>query len=102
MTTPVQRGSRLIPISLVLQLKYTVPNHVFKVVPIPCTSHHECIVGTLFKVLTPLVQVCINFNPFPDTVPSSDDYSWGDALAIPPFEYAVLEDDRIETILEND
>ena len=38
----------------------------------------------------------------PDTVPSSDDYSWGDALAIPPFEYAVLEEDRIETILEND
>ena len=38
----------------------------------------------------------------PDTVPSSDDYSWGDALPILPFEYAVLEDDRIETILEND
>lgn len=38
----------------------------------------------------------------PDTVPSSDDYSWGDALAIMPFEYAVLEEDRIDTILEND
>ena len=38
----------------------------------------------------------------PDTVPSSDDYSWGDALAILPFEYAVLEEDRIDTILEND
>ena len=38
----------------------------------------------------------------PDTVPSSDDYSWGDALSILPFEYAVLEEDRIETILEND
>ena len=38
----------------------------------------------------------------PDTVPSSDDYSWGDSLAILPFEYAVIEEDRIETILEND
>ena len=38
----------------------------------------------------------------PETVPSSGDYSWGDALAIPPFAYAVLEEDRIETILEND
>ena len=38
----------------------------------------------------------------PDTVPSSDDYSWGDALSILPFEYAVLEEDRIEPILEND
>lgn len=38
----------------------------------------------------------------PDTVPSSDDYSWEAALAIPPFAYAVLEEDRIETILEND
>ena len=38
----------------------------------------------------------------PDTVPSSDDYSWGDALPILPFEYAVLEEDRIEPILEND
>lgn len=37
----------------------------------------------------------------PDTVPSSDDYSWVDALAIQPFEYAALEEDRIETILEN-
>lgn len=38
----------------------------------------------------------------PDTVPSSGDYSWDTALAIPPFAYAVLEEDRIETILEND
>ena len=38
----------------------------------------------------------------PDTVPSSDDYSWGDSLSILPFEYAVLEEDRIEPILEND
>lgn len=38
----------------------------------------------------------------PETVPSSGDYSWVDALAILPFEYAVLEEDRIETILEND
>lgn len=38
----------------------------------------------------------------PDTVPSSGDYSWEAALAIPPFAYAVLEEDRIETILEND
>lgn len=38
----------------------------------------------------------------PDTVPSSGDYSGVEALAILPFEYAVLEEDRIETILEND
>lgn len=38
----------------------------------------------------------------PDTVPSSGDYSWEAALAILPFDYAVLEEDRIETILEND
>lgn len=38
----------------------------------------------------------------PDTVPSSGDYSWEAALAIQPFAYAVLEEDRIETILEND
>lgn len=38
----------------------------------------------------------------PDTVPSSGDYSSVAALSIHPFEYAVLEEDRIETILEND
>ena len=38
----------------------------------------------------------------PDTVPSSGDYSWEAALTIPPFAYAVLEEDRIETILQND
>lgn len=38
----------------------------------------------------------------PDTVPSSGDYSGVEALAILPFEYAALEEDRIDTILEND
>lgn len=38
----------------------------------------------------------------PDTVPSSGDYSSVAALSILSFEYAVLEEDRIETILEND
>lgn len=38
----------------------------------------------------------------PDTVPSSGDYSVVETLAILPFEYAVLEEDRIDTILEND
>lgn len=38
----------------------------------------------------------------PDTVPSDGDYSGLEAKAILPFEYAVLEEDRIETILEND
>ena len=38
----------------------------------------------------------------PDTVPSDGDYSGVEALAILPFEYAALEEDRIETILEND
>ena len=38
----------------------------------------------------------------PDTVPSSDDYSSVAELAILPFEYAALEEDRIDTILEND
>lgn len=37
-----------------------------------------------------------------DTVPSSNDYSSVDALAILPFEYAALEEDRIVTILEKD
>lgn len=38
----------------------------------------------------------------PDTVPSSGDYSVVETLTILPFEYAVLEEDRVDTILEND